>query len=164
MTDPAVRARFEDYLARLAAGRARPGRRDRTGRNGLDGRTLAGRRVVGSRLRLDGASPARRTATGTTSRWLPDSERIALSVVEHHGGVKVIYDDGHVLEFGMATLESLQHWFGYAVEVYVDKGGVADAVAGMVAKPLPEGPVDLARTMRLIMTQLLIGVGARATR
>ena len=29
----------------------------------------------------------------------------------------------------------------------------------MVAKPLPEGPVDLARTMRLIMTQLLIGVG-----
>jgi hypothetical protein len=64
-----------------------------------------------------------------------------------------------VLEFGLATLESLQQWSGYAVEVYVDKGGVADAVAGMVAKPLPEGPVDVPRALRLIMTQLLIGVG-----
>src|SRR5215213_8719114 len=31
--------------------------------------------------------------------WLPDASRIVASAVEHHGGVKVIYDDGHRLEF-----------------------------------------------------------------
>ena len=140
MTDPAVRARFEDYLARLT----------QVARDRDDVIGLVGMGSTAELWRVDEWSDhdfawmvqtrRARTATGTTSSWLPDAERIALSVVEHHGGVKVIYDDGHVLEFGMATLDSLQHWFGYAVEVYVDKGGVADAVAGMVAKPAARGP------------------------
>ena len=153
-----VRAAFEEYLGRLAQVA-----RERDDVIGLVG--------MGSTAELDRVDEwsdhdfAWMVQPGAQDRyrydlsWLPDAERIALSVVEHHGGVKVIYDDGRVLEFGIATLESLQQWSGYAVEVYVDKGGVADAVAGMVAKPLPEGPVDVARSMRLLMTQLLIGVG-----
>src|SRR5690606_5188149 len=91
--------------------------------------------------------------------WLPASSSIALSVVEHHGGVKVVYDDGHVLEFGIASLESLSGWSGNAVRVLVDKGGVSEAVASMVAKPLPTGSRDDARDVRLVCTQVLIGVG-----
>src|SRR3954469_5170545 len=56
--------------------------------------------------------------------WLPFAESIALSVVESHGGVKVIYDDGHVLEFGIGSLEQFSGWAGNAIEVIVDKGGV----------------------------------------
>jgi hypothetical protein len=158
MNDPSIRARFEDYLTRLT----------QVARDREDVIGLVGMGSTAELWRVDEWSDhdfAWMVQPGAQDRyrhdlsWLPDAERIALSVVEHHGGVKVIYDDGHVLEFGLATLESLQQWFGYAVEVYVDKGGVADAVAGMVAKPLPEGPVDLTRAMRLIMTQLLIGVG-----
>ncbi len=158
MTTPAIRAEFEDYLARLA----------QVARDADDVIGLVGMGSTAELWRVDEWSdhdfawmvrPGAQDHYRHDLSWLPHSERIALSVVEHHGGLKVIYDDGHVLEFGIATLESLQQWFGYAVEIYVDKGGVADAVAGMVAKPLPEGPVDLARSMRLLMTQLLIGVG-----
>ena len=158
MPDPAIRLAFEQYLSRLAD----------VARERDDVIGLVGMGSTAELFRVDEWSDhdfAWMVRDGAQDRyrydlsWLPDSDRIALSVVEHHGGVKVIYGDGHVLEFGIATLESLQQWSGYAVEIYVDKGGVADAVAGMVAKPLPEGPVDVARSMRLIMTQLLIGVG-----
>ena len=158
MTDPAIRAEFEDYLARLT----------QVARDADDVVGLVGMGSTAELWRVDEWSDhdfAWMVQPGAQDRyrydlgWLPDAEHIALSVVEHHGGIKVIYDNGHVLEFGMATLDSLQQWFGYAVEIYVDKGGVADAVAGMVAKPLPEGPIDVPRAMRLIMTQLLIGVG-----
>jgi len=91
--------------------------------------------------------------------WLPDAAGIALSVVEHHGGVKVIYDDGHVLEFGITSLADFRGWVGNSIEVVVDKGGVAEAVAGILSSPLPEGEPDADRAIRLVLTQLLIGVG-----
>jgi hypothetical protein len=160
MTDAtSVRAEFERYLARLAE----------VARDADDVIGLVGMGSTADLARVDEWSDhdfawiVTDAAAADRYRydlgWLPDAERIALSVVEHHGGVKVIYDDGHVLEFGLATLESLQHWWGRTVEIYVDKGGVDAALASMVAKPLPEGPLNLARTLRLVMTQLLIGVG-----
>ncbi len=91
--------------------------------------------------------------------WLPRSEQIALSVVEHHGGVKVIYDDGRVLEFGITSLADFVNWAGNRIEVIVDKGGVAEAVDTILHKPLPEGEPDASVAARLVLTQLLIGVG-----
>ena len=134
MTDPAIRA-VRGLPRASRRGRPHAGRRHRSRRAGLDRRALAGRRVVGSRLRLDGDGAPRPDRYRYDLGWLPDSERIALSVVEHHGGVKVIYDDGRVLEFGIATIESFQHWVGNTAKVYVDKGGVADAVAALIAQP-----------------------------
>lgn len=94
--------------------------------------------------------------------WLPASESIALSVVEHHGGVKVIYEDGHVLEFGIASIDGLvRDWNANAdaFEVFYDAGGVAEAFAIVAAKPLPTGAPDNAGDVRLVLTQLLIGTG-----
>lgn len=91
--------------------------------------------------------------------WLPGDASIALSVVEHHGGVKVIYDDGHVLEFGITSLHGLAEWAGNTSDVFYDTGGVADAFAAMVARPFPAGAPDDARDIRLVLTQVLIGVG-----
>lgn len=36
--------------------------------------------------------------------WLPDPEWVAMAVREEHGGFKVVYDDGHVLESGVTSL------------------------------------------------------------
>lgn len=91
--------------------------------------------------------------------WLPGAASIALSVVEHHGGVKVIYDDGHVLEFGVTSIEGLTHWAGNSYDVFYDAGGVAEAFAAMVERPLPTGERDDAADIRLVLTQVIIGVG-----
>lgn len=91
--------------------------------------------------------------------WLPASRSIALSVVEWHGGVKVVYDDGHVLEFGITSLDGLQNWAGNTYDVFYDAGGVAEAFAAMIARPLPTGARDDAADIRLVLTQLLIGMG-----
>jgi len=91
--------------------------------------------------------------------WLPWSATIALSVVESHGGMKIIYDDGHVLEFGIASLPDLAHWSANAWEVFYDAGGVTETMAAVAARPLPTGEPDDARDIRLVLTQLLIGVG-----
>jgi hypothetical protein len=91
--------------------------------------------------------------------WLPDSQSIALSVVEHHGGVKVIYDNGHVLEFGITDVVALRGWAGNSIRVIVDKGGVADSVAAVLAAPVVGADSTGYRFVALLLTQVLIGVG-----
>ncbi|MDO7882314.1 hypothetical protein [Antiquaquibacter soli] len=91
--------------------------------------------------------------------WLPAAESIAASVVEHHGGVKAIYDDGHVLEFGVTDLAGLEGWAGNAVDVLVDKGGLGEAIDRMLSRPLPSGPRDDRAEATLVLTQVLIGMG-----
>jgi hypothetical protein len=90
--------------------------------------------------------------------WLPDHERIVLSVVEHHGGVKVVYDEGRRLEFGIADVEAFSTWAGAPAEVLVGDAAVHDATARVVARR-PEGDVDAAREVRLMLTQIHSGVG-----
>lgn len=90
--------------------------------------------------------------------WLPNAHEIALSAVEHHGGVKVIYRDGHRLEFGIADVAAFSAWAGAPVEVLVGDETV-HAAAAAVAANRPEGDVDAAREIRLFLTQLHSGLG-----
>lgn len=90
--------------------------------------------------------------------WLPNAHEIALSAVEHHGGVKVIYHDGHRLEFGIADVAAFATWAGAPVEVLVGDESV-HAAAAVVAAHRPEGQVDAAREIRLFLTQLHSGLG-----
>ncbi len=89
--------------------------------------------------------------------WLPDPGRIAVHVVEHHGGVKVIYDDGHRLEFGVAGLRDFATWAGAPARVLVGGDAVAAAVREVVARR-PGGAPSAARSARLFLTQLLSGM------
>ncbi|MDF1478657.1 hypothetical protein PYV02_06120 [Leifsonia sp. H3M29-4] len=104
------------------------------------------------------------TETGVEERyraslsWLPNAASIALSVVEHHGGVKVIYDNGHRLEFGIADVRSFATWAGAPIEVLVGDETV-HAAAAAVAASRPEGEVDAAREIRLFLTQVHSGLG-----
>lgn len=104
---------------------------------------------------LDGAQHAYRSAR----TWLPESDRIALEVHEHHGGVKVVYDDGHVVEYGVASLDELGGWAANAHDVVLDRGGVAEAMAAIASRPAPEGRPDLEREVGLVLALVLIGVG-----
>ena len=90
--------------------------------------------------------------------WLPDAPRIVASAVEHHGGVKAIYDDGHRLEFGIADVAAFSTWAGAPVTVLVGDAAVQQA-ADVVSAHRPEGTVDPAREFVLFLTQLLSGVG-----
>jgi hypothetical protein len=90
--------------------------------------------------------------------WLPDPQRIAASAVEHHGGVKVLYDDGHRLEFGIADLAGFAGWAGAPLRVIVGDDAVR-AAATQVAAHRPEGEARVGRELTLFLTQLLSGVG-----
>ena len=158
MIDPAIPAAFEQYLDELAE----------RARREPDVIGLVGFGSTVERSRVDEWSDhdfGWLTVPGVQDRfrhdlsWLPAAERIALSVVENHGGVKVIYDDGHVLEFGIASLEDFTHWTGDQAAVIVDKGGVAEAVAALLARSATAGETDPVRAVKLLVTQIMIGVG-----
>ncbi len=91
--------------------------------------------------------------------WLPWSTEIALSVIENHGGMKVIYDNGHVLEYGISSVDQLAHWSANAWTVFYDDHDVTATMESVAAKDLPTGAPDDNRDIRLVLTQLLIGVG-----
>ncbi|TFB46550.1 hypothetical protein [Cryobacterium tagatosivorans] len=156
--DAATRARFDAFLAELrATAEADP--------------EIVGLVAMGStaeRDRVDEWSDhdfALLTVPGAEDRfrdslaWLPGADQIALSVREHHGGMKVIYDDGRVLEFGITDLPGLAGWHANAYDVLYDANGVTDAMARVAARPLPTGGPDDARDLALVLTQLFIGVG-----
>lgn len=90
--------------------------------------------------------------------WLPDARHIALSVIEHHGGVKVVYEDGHRLEFGIADVEAFSTWAGAPAEMVVGDAALRGAVESVIARR-PEGAIDAGREARLMITQVHSGVG-----
>jgi hypothetical protein len=93
--------------------------------------------------------------------WLPDAASIAMSAREHHDGIVVVLDDGHVVELGVTSLDDLAQWYADpdAVDVLYDAGGVAAVMATVAAKPSPTGTPDDARDIRVALARLLIGVG-----
>jgi hypothetical protein len=90
--------------------------------------------------------------------WLPDADRIIASAVEHHGGVKVLYDDGHRLEFGIADVRTFSGWAGSPARVLVGDDAVREAT-DTVTRARPAGAPDPQRERTLFLTQLASGIG-----
>lgn len=89
--------------------------------------------------------------------WLPHADDIALSVIEDQGGVKIIYTNGHRLEFGIADAEGFSTWAGSPARVIVGDESVHVATANVVARR-PGGAVNAEREIRLMLTQIHSGV------
>lgn len=104
---------------------------------------------------VDGGTEALRGDLG----WLPDSAAVALAVREDHDGHKVVYDDGHVLEFGVTTLDGLRHWYANSYEVVLDRGGVAETFRRVAARAKPKASARAHRELDLFVTLILIGTG-----
>lgn len=159
MTDAArARAAFEAFLDRTLS--ELEGRDDVVGLVGMGSTAQRGRVDEWSDHDLavvvrPGAHERYRDARG----WLPDADRIALAVREWHDGVKVLYDDGHVVELGVATPDELRAWHADAHEVFFDRGGAADAVTEAATKPRPKGVAHASDELAVLLVSLVIGVG-----
>ncbi len=103
--------------------------------------------------------PGAQDALKADLAWLPRFDRLALSAADPEEGFKAFYDDGHVLEFDVASLEELLGWEADDYEVVLDRGGVAETMRTISAKEKPGERADAARDIRIFLTLLLVGVG-----
>ena len=91
--------------------------------------------------------------------WLPDATAIAAAGHEWHDGVKVLFDDGRVLELGVTDPAGLATFPMAAAAVVYDTGplaaGIAAARAGTSTRRLTE-PADAAA---VLLVELVVGVG-----
>jgi len=69
--------------------------------------------------------------------WLPNGQRIALSLRETDHGLIVIYDDGHLLEFAVFDLQEIALAGVNRSRVLLDRGGVAERIERVAANPRP---------------------------
>lgn len=105
-------------------------------------------------VRDDAAEAMRRDLS-----WLPEHERVVLAPRETEHGLKVVYDDGHVLEFAVATLAEVASFGTNHHVVLLDRGGVTEAIGSAYAQTPQPAPVDVDRALGLFLSLLLIGVG-----
>ncbi|MFP2902809.1 hypothetical protein, partial [Corallococcus sp. 4LFB] len=97
--------------------------------------------------------------------WLPRAEDVALVFRETAHGLKVVYRDGHLLEFAVFDLEELSFARVNRYRVLLDKGGVTermDARARDTAVELQRTAPDDAWLFGQWLTQVLVGMGRHA--
>ncbi len=68
--------------------------------------------------------------------WLPDPARVAYAFRETPHGLKVIYDDGHLLEYAVFEPAELAVAKVNDYRVLLDRAGIGDALAGVRGQTL----------------------------
>jgi hypothetical protein len=106
-------------------------------------------------------APGSQEAFRTDLSWLPGADRAALVHRETPHGLKVVLEDGHLLEFAVFDLDELLVARANRYAVLLDRGGVAERMAEVAAKPV-EASEDRWLTGQLL-GNLLVG-GGRAAR
>jgi hypothetical protein len=91
--------------------------------------------------------------------WLPNSENIALSPRETEHGLKVVYTDGHVLEFAVFEDSQLELASANSWAVTVDKSNISERMSAIEAKSRPSSAADWDTEFDLFLAQLVIGIG-----
>jgi hypothetical protein len=93
--------------------------------------------------------------------WLPHAARIALSFRETEHGLKVVYDDGHMLEFAVFDFEELGLAGIDRYRMLIDRGGVEERTAAVKAADKPQR--DDLFLFGMVVTAALVA-GGRARR
>lgn len=91
--------------------------------------------------------------------WIPDIEHAILTPRETAHGLKVVFDDGRVLEFAVfedneLELSAANHWM-----VSVDKQAITERMQKIAERSRPVGSPEFSTEFELFLAQLLIGVG-----
>lgn len=94
----------------------------------------------------------------TDLSWLPDHDQIVLSPRETEHGLKVVYENGHVLEFAVFEDTELELAAANNFSVPLDRESIAIRMRKIAERSIPK-PVDLDTEWQLFLAQLLIGVG-----
>lgn len=92
-------------------------------------------------------------------QWLPDSGRIALAYLETQHGLKVIYDDGHLLEFAIFDEEELFLAKVNDYDVLFDRGEIADSLAKIATSSKAIKPRDDHFYWGQFLAHLIVGAG-----
>jgi hypothetical protein len=98
----------------------------------------------------------------TNLAWLPNHESIVLSVRETAHGLKIVYGDGHVLEFAVFDIAEISLAKANDYTVVFDRGGVYEAmtkIAVPAGQPVTYSLSDQQRDMGLFLSLLVIGAG-----
>jgi predicted nucleotidyltransferase len=85
--------------------------------------------------------PGRQEELRVDLAWLPERDAVALSFRETEHGLKVIYDDGHMLEFAVFDLDEIALAGVNRYRVVLDRHGVEARVADVERRRRPQ-PAD----------------------
>jgi hypothetical protein len=90
--------------------------------------------------------------------WLPQYEDIVMRPRETDHGLKVVYSNGHVLEFAVFDNEELELASANAFEVTIDRSDIGVRMQAIADRSKPK-PVDFEVEFEIFLGHLLIGVG-----
>jgi hypothetical protein len=90
-------------------------------------------------------------------RWLPAHEQITLAFRETDHGLKVIYDDGHMLEFAVFDLDEIKLAGINRYRVLLDRGGVEAACIDVLDHPQPQR--DDEHLFGMVVSAALVAIG-----
>jgi len=103
--------------------------------------------------------PGEQDAFRADLSWLPRADEIVLAFRETEHGLKVVYEDAHLIEFAVFSVEELRVAPVDRHRVLLDRGGVAE---GLVVIPRQQGSSprsDGARELGLLLSHVLVGAG-----
>jgi lincosamide nucleotidyltransferase B/F len=98
----------------------------------------------------------------TVLSWLPDHAEIGMAFRETAHGVKVLYSDGHLLEFAVFDMDELQLARINRFRVLFDRADISTAMAAVQRETLrvhDTGRADDAYLIGMLLSNLLVGVG-----
>jgi len=94
-------------------------------------------------------------------RWLPAHERITFSFRETEHGLRVFYDDGHLVEFAVFDVDEIALASVNRYRVLLDRGGVEETCARVRDEPRAQRDDDHLFGMFLSAALVAIGRGRR---
>ncbi len=105
--------------------------------------------------------PGVQEAMRTNLAWLPDAEQIVLRPRETEHGLKVLFADGHVIEFAVFDLEEVHRARvnDYRVLFEPADGSISALVRASEARDATAPPFDHGREAELLLSLLVIGAG-----
>ena len=90
--------------------------------------------------------------------WLPNHEAIAMRPRETAHGLKVVYQNGDVLEFAVFEDSELELSAANDYKVALDRANLAERMEKIAHRSIPS-EVDRAQELELFLSLILIGVG-----
>lgn len=99
-----------------------------------------------------------REAIRTRTDWLPDPERIVLRFRETEHGMKALYEDGHLVEYAVFSIDELDLARANVFRVLLDRADVTERVRRCAAATAGEPLADLEWLFGQALTHLVVGV------
>lgn len=91
-------------------------------------------------------------------QWLPEHERIAFAFQETAHGVKVLYDDRHLLELAVFDPDELHQARINRYRVLFDRANLTATLEQLAAREACSPPVDILYQSGQFLTHLLVGL------